>query len=74
MDDQQRTPGRRQPCCISMGWAVRTRYIKRGFLWSNEDGPYWIPWSLYLSGPGWIETSPIHYCPFCGQNLDKLEE
>jgi len=72
--DTQRTPGRLQPCCICIAWAWACGYIKKGYLWRNEDGPYWIPWSFRVSGPGWVETSPVHFCPFCGINLDEPEE
>lgn len=73
-DNTQYTPGRTAPCCISMAWAFQCQYIKKGYLWRREGKPFWMPWSLKVSGPGWIETSPIHFCPFCGTNLDKPEE
>jgi hypothetical protein len=72
--DAQRTPGLTQPCCTCLTWGVRCGYIKKGFLWWQEAKRVWIPWCLRLSGIGWIETSPIHFCPFCGVNLDKPEE
>jgi hypothetical protein len=70
----QRTTGRRQPCCVSLAWAVKLRYIKRGYMWRNKNGPVWIPWTLDLSGEGWREVSPVHFCPFCGTNLDSTED
>jgi len=73
-DEIQRTPGRRQPCCISMRWAVFLNYVKRGYLLHMEGKPAWIPWTMYLKGDGWAETSPIHFCPFCGKCLDAPED
>lgn len=72
--ETQHTPGRRQPCCISMAWAIQCGYVKRGYLWWRDRKQFWVPWCLFLSGTGWVETSPIHFCPFCGTDLDKPEE
>ena len=73
-NDTQRTEGRTRPRCISMGWAVHLGYIKKGYLWYKDGKRIWVPWVLRVEGMGWAETSPIHFCPFCGTNLDKSEE
>lgn len=73
-NDVQRTAGRTGPCCTCLAWSVGCGYIKRGYLWWLDGERSWIPWTLRVHGTGWIETSPIHFCPFCGVNLDKPEE
>ena len=66
-------PGRTKPCCVSLSWAVRLGYVKRGYFWCKAEPPTWTPWRFNLEGPGWCEQQPIHFCPYCGQDLDARE-
>jgi len=72
-NDKQHVPGRTSSCCISMANALRCGYIRMGYFYRKHDPPSWIPWSLDLAGEGWREVSPIHFCPFCGVDLDAPE-
>jgi len=72
--DYQRTPGRREPCCWQLKWAVQCSYIKKGYMWWQNHEPVWIPWTLSISGKGYRDVSPIAFCPFCGKSLDKPED
>jgi hypothetical protein len=69
--DYQVTPGRQAACCPSMRMALFSRYIRKGFLWRKHDLPRWFPWRLEIKAQGGKDVSPIHFCPFCGANLDE---
>jgi hypothetical protein len=69
-NDYQTKPGRRQPCCISMVWAVWAGYIRRGYLYHKHNPPRWCSWSIKVKDVGFYDVSPIHFCPFCGKSLD----
>lgn len=72
--DYQRTPGRQIACCREMRWALYFGHIKRGYLYQKHNPPRWIGWSLYIKGEGFMDCSPIHFCPFCGKSLDERED
>jgi hypothetical protein len=73
MHEEQRHPGRTRSCCGGMKWAVDCGYIHRGFFWRKTENPFWVCWRLQVGGVGWYDVSPIHFCPFCGQDLDAPE-
>lgn len=69
----QHTSGRTSPCCGGLKWALSLGYVLKGYLWYNPGAPKWIPWTLHITGRGYQDISPIHYCPFCGTDLDSPE-
>lgn len=71
MADDQHTTGRTSSCCVGMRMSLSCGYIIRGFLWHKYDPPLWIPWTFNISGQGFREVAPIHFCPFCGIDLDS---
>lgn len=73
-NDLQTTAGRLTPCCIELSWALSLGYVKRGYMWLVSGQKRWIPWCFNISGEGFKETSPIHFCPFSGHSLDKPED
>lgn len=70
----QHVPGLTSSCCGGLTWALSCGYIRKGYLWRKLDHITWIPWSLYIKGKGFCDQSPIHFCPFCGRDLDDPEE
>lgn len=71
--NEQHVPGRTSPCCASMRMALACGYIQKGFLWYKFDPPLWVFWRMSIKGEGFYEVSPIHFCPFCGVDLDSGE-
>lgn len=72
--DDQHVPGLTSPCCGNMKWALSCGYIRKGYSWHKPDPSIWVPWSLYIKGKGFVDVSPIRFCPFCGRDLDDPEE
>uniref|UniRef100_A0A6H1ZWM5 Uncharacterized protein n=1 Tax=viral metagenome TaxID=1070528 RepID=A0A6H1ZWM5_9ZZZZ len=70
-ENEQHIPGRTSSCCASMRMALSSGYIRKGYFWHKPDPPVWFPWCFKIRGKGFCETSPIHYCPFCGADLDS---
>jgi hypothetical protein len=56
-----------------MKMALSIGYVQKGFLLRRFEPPKWCHWGFNLQGEGWVEKSPIHYCPFCGIDLDGSE-
>lgn len=71
-EEKQHTPGRTSACCGALEWALSCGYVRKGYFWRKHDPPSWIPWTLDITGEGYRDVSPIHFCPFCGTDLDAL--
>lgn len=74
MADYQSCPGRTSACWQEMQWALSCGYIYKGYLYRKLDPPKWISWSFHIEGAGFVDDSPIRFCPFCGCDLDAPEE
>lgn len=72
--DYQTFEGRTSACCLEMQWAISALYIRKGYLWRGMRPPKWISWSFHIQAEGMMDVSPIHFCPFCGTDLDAPEE
>lgn len=73
-EEKQHTPGRTSSCCGALKWALSCGYVRKGYLWRKHDPPSWIPWTLNITGKGYRDVSPVHFCPFCGTDLDSLRD
>jgi len=70
----QTRSGRTKPCCREMAWALSFGHIRKGWMYQKISPPRWTNWRFQSQVGEGVDTSPIHFCPFCGHNLDISED